>query len=133
MTFVHNPGARSSTTKGLERQVSTSLGHLILKGLLDQVSIEQLQTILDSTDERLKNQSDEQQAISFDATLGDLFSGELFHGREQSYIDFRSASTFAIRELKIPPGENALVVNGRVCSYITIECHELTDHHHPRR
>ena len=100
--------------KPSERHVSTGLGYLITKGLLKTVSIETLQTILGVTDEKLQVQSDEQRGLSFDAALVELLSEEVFDGRDQSYVEFLSASRFFTRELKIAPGDNALVVNGRV-------------------
>ena len=78
------------------------------------MSIETLQTILGVTDEKLQVQSDEQRGLSFDAALMELLSEEVFDGRDQSYVEFLLASRFFTRELKIAPGDNALVVNGRV-------------------
>ncbi|CAL1698787.1 unnamed protein product [Somion occarium] len=113
VTFIHNPSSDASKDFKPERQASIGLGHLIVKGLLDKVPPARLLKVL-GLDHETTNVPSEQHVIAFYAALDDLFSEGFFEGREKCYREYLTASHFVTRDLKILPGQNALIVNGRV-------------------
>ena len=106
VSFVHNP---STDTPPATTTTSSLLGTLITKGTLSNLSPAKLLEVLDSTSNIAAGQSEQVIVLSV-AALEELLDGAPLVAPDE----FVRASRYVLRALKVAPGENALIVNGRV-------------------
>lgn len=109
-TFVHNPATASQLS---EQSLASVFGHLISTATLKQVNPSQLLEVL-STD-AIDVKDGGQVIFRVEPTTGDGL-GKLLPSEVDSvaYEQYVRASRAVVDLLKLAPGEQALVVNGRV-------------------
>ncbi|KAH9930812.1 glycosyltransferase family 24 protein [Amylocystis lapponica] len=113
-SFVHNPAAASSGPAGRRTQVSSLLAHLVSKEALYRVSPARLLGVLGFSDPAVPN-AGPQVVISPEGSLDDMLDGALLDdGGREAYEGFVKSCRLIARELEFAPGEQGLIVNGRV-------------------
>lgn len=116
MSFIHNPSSGNNDHGHRVVRASSLLGYLAAKGLLDKISPSQLLTILNLGPVFSPSIID-QTAASADGDFGDTFNSALFavsSEGEETYEAYVMADPFVVKKLRLAPGQQALVVNGRV-------------------
>ncbi|KAI0696066.1 glycosyltransferase family 24 protein [Cytidiella melzeri] len=110
-TFVHNPVASSPVT---ELSLSTVLSRLISAAKLKTVTPEQLLNALGTGS--VESPGDKEQAVlTLDTALSDILGDQEFAGEgDATYKQFMRSSRVIVELLKLSPGQQAVVVNGRV-------------------
>ena len=103
---MHNP---STDNPPATTTTSSLLGTLIAKETLSSLSPAKLLEVLDATTNIAAGQS-EQIIVSSVAALEELLDGAPLVAPDE----FIRASRYVLRALKVAPGENVLLVNGRV-------------------
>ena len=113
MSFVHNPAPNSSIAVKRDKP-SFILGRLISQGSLSRVSSSRLLDALGLGEAPVPVEGD-QVVITSPETFEDILDEPLSDGTEEDLYEkyVRSSRLFA-RELKLSPGQQVLVVNGRV-------------------
>lgn len=107
ISFVHNPAAKQAPA-GFGFSVESLLGHLITQGTLSKLPPAKLLDVITRGARAAPAQSD-QVVLALER--------DVLAGASPSALDdaaFVQASRRVLRELKLQPGEQALVVNGRV-------------------
>ena len=116
IAFIHNPSTAHNEHVHGSLRISSFLGYLSTKGLLRQLSASQLLTVL-AHGPVISQGTVDQVVMSADGPLLELFSGALIADvadDRETVEHFMKASQFLVKKLKLAPGEQALVVNGRV-------------------
>ncbi|PCH34985.1 glycosyltransferase family 24 protein [Wolfiporia cocos MD-104 SS10] len=111
ISFIHNPSEAPITRSQTRPQVSSLVAQLISKGLLHRASPSRLLRLLGFGDVAAPKQSP-QTVISAEDSLDDILSGTVLTDAE--YDEFVTASRLIAREVGLAPGDQAVVVNGRV-------------------
>ena len=109
LTFVHNPSDTASILN--PRSKAALLAQLVSSRSLDRVSADRLLRVLGLGEAPSADEQGEQVAITSEDTLRDLMEDVPSPATLASYA---RACQFLVRELGIKPGEQVLVVNGRV-------------------
>lgn len=111
VSFVHNPavGPADST---IHPQVSSLFAQLIMKGLLERVSPGRLLEILGAGDVASPDHT-RQVVIAAESGLDEIL--ERTELKDEEYQEYAKASRLVARALGFVPGEQGLLVNGRVC------------------
>ena len=116
VSFVHNPSSNGTHHVHGTVRTSSLLGYLQTKKLLRNIAPSHLLNILD-LGPVFSPAIIDQTVASADGALGDIFGGALVADAsedKENYEEFVRASQFIVRKMKLAPGEQALVVNGRV-------------------
>ncbi|EPQ50934.1 hypothetical protein GLOTRDRAFT_82068 [Gloeophyllum trabeum ATCC 11539] len=114
LTFIHNP-AVSGVPSWTERPMSTLLSHLVQNGLLRGATPEKLLKLLGLASPATQDRHP-QIVISNEDAFDDLIAGIGASDAEvhtETYRDYVSLSQSLVKELGLPAGEQALIVNGR--------------------
>ncbi|OBZ72146.1 UDP-glucose:glycoprotein glucosyltransferase, partial [Grifola frondosa] len=113
-SFIHNPTAVPSSFPGRLSSPAALLAHLISKDILYKVSPSRLMGILGLNVAVVQNQSP-QIIISPEGSLDDIL-GDTFVDGESSKLfeDYLMSCLLIVKDLQLHPGEQAVVVNGRV-------------------
>ncbi|GJE88514.1 Thioredoxin-like domain-containing protein [Phanerochaete sordida] len=114
VSFVHNPSDPARRTA--PGSASVVLGHLISRGKLAKPTPSKVIGLLDNPPSA-HVQDDEQVALSAESVLDDVLEATSLAALDDE--PFPRASRFILRELKIAPGAQLVVVNGRVVGPIT--------------
>ncbi|TCD67335.1 hypothetical protein EIP91_000256 [Steccherinum ochraceum] len=105
VTFIHNP---SATPEDHQHPVSSVIGQLISSNALSQLTADRLLNGLPLADSLKNTEQGDEAVFQADDTLLDDLSLPI------SDSPFLKASSAVVHELQLKPGEQALVVNGRV-------------------
>ncbi|GJF00041.1 glycosyltransferase family 24 protein [Phanerochaete sordida] len=114
VSFVHNPS--DPTKRSAPGSMAAVLGHLISRGKLAKLSPSKLVDLLDNPPS-VSAQGDEQVVLSAGSPLDDVLEGASLAALDDE--PFARASRFLLRELKVAPGAQLVIVNGRVVGPIT--------------
>ncbi|TBU43432.1 glycosyltransferase family 24 protein [Dichomitus squalens] len=109
LSFIHNPATVSPFAKS-DKFASPSrfLAELVTRGLLSKVTPERLLNALGLGDPEVSVDHEKQEPYFFNELTGSkVFSGE-------EYSKYLNACRLAARQLELQPGEQAVIVNGRV-------------------
>lgn len=110
--FVHNPAVVGPADPALHPQVSSLFAQLIINGLLERASPDRLLEILSAGDVASPDHS-RQIVIAAGSGLDEILQGTEL--KDEEYQDYVKASRLVARTLGFAPGEQGLLVNGRVC------------------
>ncbi|KAI0715904.1 glycosyltransferase family 24 protein [Cerioporus squamosus] len=109
LSFIHNPTSVSPASKSDDfASPSRFLAQLVSWDLLSRFTPEQLLNALGFGDVEVSSESSTQERFS----LNDIVGTEVFTGEE--YEKYLTACRLVARQLELKPGEQALIVNGRV-------------------
>ena len=115
LTFIHNP---SSNLHEPHRRVSPIFSHLIAHGLLSKISLKEFELLLVPEQDQTYDSPSGQVILSENSKVYQLLQdvGLAMDGLSDSeaYKRYCHRSRLIARELGISPGEQVLVVNGRV-------------------
>ncbi|THH06125.1 hypothetical protein EW145_g4303 [Phellinidium pouzarii] len=120
VTFIHNPAPLDTASPAPHRRVSPIFSHLIMHGLLAQVSQKELAVVLNPEITLLDDSEGfgEQVTLSENSVVYQLLRdvGVVMDrlGESKVHTHYVGACGLAAREFGIAPGEIALVVNGRI-------------------
>lgn len=122
--FIHNP---TSHRRNIQRSPSSLLAHLTATQSMQKATPAQLLHILGLAEVEVQAQQESSQiVIPQNTVLDELLGGVVMPGSGKEVFDQFSRSTRALVELlKLAPGEQALIVNGRV-SLSCMACSGLT-------
>ncbi|RPD60390.1 glycosyltransferase family 24 protein [Lentinus tigrinus ALCF2SS1-7] len=109
LSFIHNPASVSPFCKSDDfASPSRFLAQLVSWDLLSRLTPEQLLSALGLSSAEVSDDNGAQEPFSFDDIIGTkAFTGE-------DCMKYLTASRLVVRQLELKPGEQALVVNGRV-------------------
>ncbi|KAF8812128.1 hypothetical protein BYT27DRAFT_7133469 [Phlegmacium glaucopus] len=118
ISFIHNPSTPIRSEKGARSPASWLISHLHIKELMRHASPATfalaLGIQLDDTT-AVANQGEQQIPMSKDEAFAKFTEGVMLEDvASEEYMDYVRASRLLVRDLKISPGQLALVVNGRV-------------------
>ncbi|TFK48915.1 glycosyltransferase family 24 protein [Heliocybe sulcata] len=113
ITFSHNP-IIPSTPSWTESPVSTLFAHLVQNGLLDKATPERLLRILGFGAAAAQNGHPQIVISNEDDLLSELIGGVDAEVTAQTYDEYLGFGQLFAKELGLKPGEQALVVNGRI-------------------
>lgn len=110
-TFIHNPATIRRT---IQRSPSSLLAHLIITGTIQKATPVQLLHVLGLVEIETSQESI-QMVIPQNNVLDELLAGTVMSGSGSDMYDhFIRSSEVLVKLLKLAPGDQALVVNGRV-------------------
>lgn len=112
-SFVHNPSGEESLVPSKPAHISSLLAHLTLKRKLHRMAPSRLLEILGLGNVATPGDST-QIVISSEGTLDDILGGSILEDAE--YEAYLKSSRLMAHELRLAPGEQAVIVNGRVSS-----------------
>ncbi|KAI0948225.1 hypothetical protein AcW1_009797 [Taiwanofungus camphoratus] len=110
-SFVHNPSGEESLVPSKPAHISSLLAHLTLKRKLHRMAPSRLLEILGLGNVATPGDST-QIVISSEGTLDDILGGSILEDAE--YEAYLKSSRLMAHELRLAPGEQAVIVNGRV-------------------
>ncbi|KAJ7136717.1 glycosyltransferase family 24 protein [Mycena epipterygia] len=110
VSFMHNPGSVDSADPSSRPPVSWLLSHLVAKNLLSKASSSRLLRALG-----LEAPVSPSDGTQIPLSKDDLTDGVGISGYSaEDYARFVKSSRLVARDLQLAPGEQALIVNGRV-------------------
>ncbi|OSX61274.1 glycosyltransferase family 24 protein [Postia placenta MAD-698-R-SB12] len=111
VSFIHNPANLTKAPSTVETASSSLLAQLICQGILHHVPPSRLVETLGLEDASADEQSS-QVVLPAAGSLDDILHEGTLSNKE--YDDYVRSSRLIVRDLKLEPGEQALIVNGRV-------------------
>lgn len=123
LSFLHNPDTSKGEIDKPNSRISHLISHLIAKDLLSRVPPSAFITFLDRQLEAVLDRST-QTVLSSESLIiqllreSDIVADNKFDA--ESYKRFCLASHLIARELSVQPGEQVLLVNGRVCHLLAM-------------
>lgn len=116
--FLHNP-ANIDDVDALRPTVSSLLSHLHTQGLFASTSPDELLTAVGFAPPS-SIESESQAVLTQESVVAKLTKGNGFKGdTKKEDRDYAISSSFIAREIGLRPGQQALIVNGRVSSICT--------------
>ncbi|KZT24849.1 glycosyltransferase family 24 protein [Neolentinus lepideus HHB14362 ss-1] len=117
VSFIHNPSIAGSPS-WTELPVSTLLSYLIQNGLLHKVTPHKLMKVLGLGPSAVQ-EGHPQIVISNEDALDELIGGLDAEVNAEAYNGYVDLGQMLVKEFGLPPGKQALVVNGRIIGPIT--------------
>ena len=110
--FVHNPSTERSTR---QPKMSLLISHLSKKGLLSNISAKKLLQAL-GLDSAVFDGGSTQTVLSSEHTLRQVTGGISLADMDlQVHEEYEISSRLLVRDANLKHGEQAIIVNGRVC------------------
>jgi UDP-glucose:glycoprotein glucosyltransferase len=115
VSFIHNPNTSAPTTAADQRRTSTLVSHLLASRAIEMATPAQLLTVLGISFPRESGGEQSQKVLSQQATLEELMGGVSIDNVEVStYEWYAEASRRVVQQLGLAPGQQAVLLNGRV-------------------